>query len=189
MNSRVLFKPSPPYPITHCRRRKIILLLSKKKVEYFFFFCTCCGIQTEEEEFFSSSTYTGWGEKKYSTSLHQKIFAHPDTSPSINRRRRNILLLSTRKSLPTQTRAPPSKEEEERRRILFLLLHILRLGRHHTLEFKDTRRRRILFLFLYLLREKQKISSSSVDGGARVWVGKNFLVERSRIFFHPPSCV
>ena len=108
----------------------------------------------KKKNFFSSSTYTGWGEKKYYTSLHYKIFAHPDTSPSINRRRRNILLLSTRKSLPTQTRAPPSKEEEERRRILFLLLHILRLGRHHTLEFKDTRRRRILFLFLYLLREK-----------------------------------
>ena len=41
-----------------------------------------------------SSTYTGWGEKKYSISLHYKIFAHPDTSPSINRRRRNFLLLS-----------------------------------------------------------------------------------------------
>ena len=52
-------------------------------------------------------------KKKYSTSLLQKIFAHPDTSLSINSRRRNILLLFSRKSLPTQTRAPPSTEEEE----------------------------------------------------------------------------
>ena len=78
------------------RRRRIFFLLlhtqdgGRKNI----LLLTHCGIQTEEEQFFFSSSYTGWGVKKYSTSLHQKIFAHPDTSPSINRRRRNFLLLS-----------------------------------------------------------------------------------------------
>ena len=30
--------------------------------------------------------------------------------------------------------------------------------------------------------KKYNISSSSVDGGAQVWVGKDFLEKRSRIF-------
>ena len=30
--------------------------------------------------------------------------------------------------------------------------------------------------------EKWNISSSSLDGGAHVWVGKDFLEKRSRIF-------
>ena len=30
--------------------------------------------------------------------------------------------------------------------------------------------------------KKYNISSASVDGGARVWVGKDFVVKRSRIF-------
>ena len=63
----------------------------------------------KKKNFLSSSAYTGWGEKKYSTShtlwyldRRRRIFfllLHTQD----NRRRRNILLLFTRKSLPTQT--------------------------------------------------------------------------------------
>ena len=40
----------------------------------------------------------------------------------------------------------------------------------------------LLCVYLTNREEKSNISSSSVDGGARVWVGKDFLEKRSKIF-------
>ena len=58
-------------------------------------------------------------------------------------------------------------QTEKRSRIflIFLLMHKLCLGGQG-----------------FSSEEKYNISSSSLDGGAHVWVGKDFLEKRSRIF-------
>ena len=93
-------------------------------------------------------------KKKYSTSLLQKIFAHPDTSLSINSRRRNILLLFSRKSLPTQTRAPPSTEEEEI--FYFSSLENLCPPRHELIHQQKQKKYCTSFLHLLVLTARRQ---------------------------------
>ena len=59
-----------------------VVFRQKKKNFFFFFYIHRMGgekifyfshtvvFRQKKKNFFSSSTYTGWGEKKYSTSLH-----------------------------------------------------------------------------------------------------------------------